>query len=139
MDYLTLKSLHVACVLVHVGGLFANALTLAFLETPRDTARLAALRRLRIWDRFVTGPAMIALWGLGLYMAQTSGQFGAAWLWAKLVLVVALSALHGLLAGTLRRAVADPLRPVHGWIGWTPPFLAASVAVVAILAVAKPF
>ena len=139
MDYLTLKSLHVACALVHVGGVFASALTLAFLETPRDAARIAALRRLRVWDRFVTGPAMIALWGLGIYMAETSDQFGARWLSLKLVLVVTLSALHGLLAGHLRRSVTDPTRPVPGWIGYAPPFLAASVAVVAVLAVSKPF
>jgi len=139
VDYLTLKALHVACVLVHVGGLFATSLTLAFLETPRQAARLAALRRLRVWDRFVTGPTLIALWGLGIYMAEVSGQFGAPWLSIKLVIVVALSALHGLLAGNLRKATADPARQVPGWIGYAPPGLAVSVAAIAVLAVAKPF
>lgn len=40
MDYLTLKAMHVASALVHVGGLFATSLTLAFLETPRDAGEL---------------------------------------------------------------------------------------------------
>ena len=138
MDYLTLKALHVACVLVFVGGLGASAVTLAFLETPRDAARTAALRRQRAWDRFVTSPAMIALWALGLYLAQASGQFAARWLSVKLVIVVALSALHGALAGHLRRATADPARPVPRWLGYAPAAVAASVAAVAVLAVAKP-
>lgn len=139
MVYLTLKALHVACALVHVGGLSAVALTLTFLETPRDAARTAALRRLRIWDRFVTGPTMIALWGLGIYLAVTSGQFGAPWLLIKLVFVVALAALHGGLAGNLRKATADPTRPLPQYLAYTPAFIAVSVATIGALAVAKPF
>lgn len=81
---------------------------------------------------------MIALWGLGVYMAETSGQFGARWLSAKLVLVVVLSALHGALAGNLRKATADPGRPVPPYLRFAPAFVAGSVAIVAILAVAKP-
>ncbi len=138
MDYLTLKALHVACALVHIGGLFATSLTLAYLETPREAARVAALQRLRVWDRFVTGPTMIALWGLGIYMAETTGQFGAAWLSAKLVFVVALAAWHGLLAGRLRKATADPARAPPGWLIHGPAFVAITVAAIAVLGVAKP-
>jgi hypothetical protein len=72
-------------------------------------------------------------------MAQTSGQFGARWLSAKRVFVIALATLHGTLAGNLRRASAGPARPVPRYLGYAPGFIAVSAAAIAIFAVAKPF
>ena len=138
MDYLWLKSLHVACVLLHVGGIFVTSLTLAGLETPRAEARIAALRRLRVWDRWVTSPSMILLWGFGLVMASLTGGFREGWLEVKLVIVAALSGLHGALAGNLRKSAADPARAVPAYLKAAPVVIAISVAAVAFLAVTKP-
>ena len=139
MTYPWLKALHVACVLLFVGGIFATALTLAGLETPRDASRLAALRRLRVWDRYVTGVALVALWGFGIAMAVQAGWFEAPWLSIKLVIVITLSGLHGVLAGNLRKATADPARPVPRYLKYAPALIGVAVAMVAILVVIKPF
>jgi len=138
MAYIYIVAVHVAFGFVFIGGLTATAVTLAFLETPRSSARVEALRRLRLWDRFVTGPSLVAIWALGIYLATVSGQFKAPWLSAKLVFVIALSALHGAIVGNLRRSIADPARPVPGWLAYAPAFIAVSAAAIAILAVAKP-
>jgi len=138
MDYIYIKAVHVAFAMVFVGGLTASALTLAFLETPRAGARLDALRRLRLWDRLVTGPSLVAVWLIGIYLATVSGQFSAPWLSIKLVFVIALSALHGVFARNLRLSLAEPARPAPRWLRYAPAFVAVSVTAIAILAVAKP-
>ncbi len=139
MTYLWLKAFHVACVLLFVGGIFTTALTLSGLETPRDAARMAGLQRLRLWDRYVTGLALLALWGLGIAMAVQADWFAAPWLSVKLVVVIALSGLHGALTGNLRKAAADPARALPRYLRAVPALIAVSVAGVAVLAVAKPF
>ncbi|HWS10730.1 MAG TPA: protoporphyrinogen oxidase HemJ, partial [Xanthobacteraceae bacterium] len=53
--------------------------------------------------RAIINPAMIATWVLGLWLAWLGpdsryGWFASGWLWAKIILVLALSAVHGLLA-----------------------------------------
>jgi putative membrane protein len=53
--------------------------------------------------RGIINPAMIATWVLGLWLAWLGpdsryGWFASGWLWAKIILVLALSAVHGLLA-----------------------------------------
>jgi putative membrane protein len=48
--------------------------------------------------RGIMNPAMVASWALGLWMVYDGGWLSAHWLHLKLLLVVALSVLHGLLA-----------------------------------------
>jgi putative membrane protein len=50
---------------------------------------------------------MVASWVLGLWLAWDGGWFQSPWLQAKLALVVALSAVHGFFAGTVRAFAED--------------------------------
>ncbi|MEA1677457.1 CopD family protein [Nitrospirillum sp. BR 11163] len=103
MPYLWLESLHAAAAVTFVAGLLAAALLLAFLPSA-DALSPAFWRAARAWHRWVTGPAILLVWGLGLTLAVTGGWLpSAGWLWAKLALVTALSGLHGAQAGALRR------------------------------------
>jgi uncharacterized membrane protein len=135
MPYLWLKAVHVAAVLLFIGGLFAQTFALAAAERG-DAATTAPLAR---WDRLVTVPAMLLVWVTGATIAVEAGWFTSPWLWAKLAFVLALTGLHGIQSGKLRR-----LR------GGNPPsgatsvlraagFIAAAVASIAVLVVAKPF
>lgn len=141
MTYLWLKAAHVASVLLFVGGTFAMLLAVAALGTrqageadPAGSLRAAV----RWWDARVTAPAMIATWGLGLWVATSGGWFTSGWLLAKLVLVILLSGLHGVLAGRLRRfdpeALPASARPS--------PLLTAltlvSILCIVVLAIVKP-
>jgi protoporphyrinogen IX oxidase len=127
--YPWLKALHVAAAMAFAGGVLAVAIVLAANEPSR-----AVIDQVRRWDSWVTTPAMLLVWGLGLSLALTGQWFAHAWLQAKLVLVVALSGLHGVQSGRLRRlAKGDEL---------TPPRFAAlalfCIVAIAILATGKP-
>lgn len=134
--------LHVTADIVFVAGLLAAALVLAALST-HDAGQVARERRLvaalRWWHRRVTTPALVLAWGFGLWLALQAGWLHSGWLHVKLALVLVLSALHGVLSGSLRRASADaPAPPPRAWRVLPLLALVASVA-VAWLALLKPF
>jgi putative membrane protein len=135
MDYLWLKALHVTAVLIFIGGLFAQAIGVA-AGAGGGTETVGLVSR---WDQRVTLPAMLTVWLTGALVATSGDWFSNHWLWAKLVFVVVLSGLHGVQSGRLRRlrlgerveSGADSFRAESA--------IAISVAVIAILAVTKPF
>ena len=136
MDPTWLKALHVAAVLVFAGGLLAQSLAVAAASQGGVSPGLLA--RLRLWDLRVTVPALLAVWALGIAAALGSGWFGAGWLSAKLLPVVALTGLHGVQAGALRRVALGAGEP-HRSLAWAPVAVVLSFAAIALLAVAKPF
>lgn len=141
MTYLWLKALHVAAVLAFVGGTLAEAVFLAAL-TPtgmHSTRPYTAVDVVRRWSRWVTTPAMLLAWTLGLTLALRGGWFLSTWLPIKLVFVVLLSGLHGLQSGMLRRMAHDPGRTPSKAQRFNGPFIVAATAVIAVLAVLKPF
>lgn len=98
MLYLLTKSLHILAVIIWISGMVALALGL--LKPAREPLQL-----LNRWDKWVTSPAMLLVWVLGLIMAYWGGWFGATWLWVKLAAVFLLSGAHGMLSGQIRRAL----------------------------------
>ncbi|VWB77629.1 hypothetical protein BLA14095_03570 [Burkholderia lata] len=133
MIYLWLKAVHVVAVVTFVGGLL-------MLSVGVRIANLAVHRAVRRWDRTVTAPALALAWIAGIALALYGHWFGAAWLSVKLVVVVALSALHGILAGTLRRMERDDLVVVPApWLGQAAGAVVAATAIVVGLVVVKPF
>ncbi|CAA9276179.1 MAG: hypothetical protein AVDCRST_MAG27-3424 [uncultured Craurococcus sp.] len=136
MDPIWLKAVHVAAVLVFAGGLLAQSLAVAAAQQGSVSPDLVA--RLRKWDQRVTVPALLAVWALGIAAALDGGWFGAGWLSAKLLLVAALTGLHGVQVGALRRLALGAGRPRHGF-AWAPVAAVLSFTAVALLAVGKPF
>nr|WP_314467019.1 CopD family protein [uncultured Novosphingobium sp.] len=135
MEYIPLKAVHVVVVLIFSGGLFVQAFGIAAGQ--RGGAE--TIRLISRWDQQVTLPAMLTAWLSGAMLASSGGWFSSHWLWAKLGLVVALSGLHGIQSGRLRRLErGDPSAP-----GATPLIrptaIAISVAAIALLVVTKPF
>jgi protoporphyrinogen IX oxidase len=144
VTYLFIKSLHVVAIVTWVGGMIAAILMAASRQVaapaqdrPRDP--LHSLEVVRRWDRYVTTPAMIFAWGLGMTMAVQGGWLGSRWLTIKLVIAVILSALHGLVSGALRRTGFDTPRPVASILRYAAPATIACVAIVSFLVIAKPF
>jgi len=90
--------------------------------------------------RIILTPALIAVWVLGLSMLWLNpGLLGQGWFLTKLVLVVALSGLHGYLVGLGRKIDAgrSPLSAGQMRLLNEVPFI-VMIAVV-VLAVVKPF
>lgn len=142
MILLWLKAFHIAAAITWVGGMLMLSLLLLALRgslgayLPAERQLIAAVRR---WDRRVTTPAMIGVWVLGIGMAQYAGGFGAPWLSLKLVLVLMLSALHGVQSGTLRHLFEHVPRQQPAYLRHAGLLtIAASIGVV-LLAVTKPF
>jgi uncharacterized membrane protein len=142
MLYLWLKAFHIAAAATWIGGLIIAALAVTAAFRPTEASSEGDRRWLntvRGWDRRVTSPAMMIVWGLGLTLGLQGGWFASSWLWAKLVVVVGLSALHGQLSGTLRRAAREAGQPSVAARANAAPAVVAAVAVIAVLAVTKPF
>jgi putative membrane protein len=135
MDYLWLKALHVTAVLIFIGGLFVQAMGVA-VGARGATETVSLISR---WDQRVTLPAMLAVWLTGALVAASGGWFSNHWLWAKLVFVVALTGLHGVQSGRLRKLRRGDGLDASGEPFYVPVAVTLAVAIIAFLAVAKPF
>ena len=140
--YDLLVLLHVSADIVLIVGLLAAAFVLAALSfqnatsLTKDQRMVAGMRGLH---RSATTPALLLAWFCGVWLAVQGGWFHSGWLHVKLVLVLALSALHGLESAALRRACAPaPVTPARAWRAAPPLALGALVAVL-WLALVKPF
>ena len=140
--YDLVRLLHIGADIVFVLGLLAGALVLAAL-TFQAAPDLVGERRLidgmRRWNRVVTGTALVLAWGCGIWLALQAGWLHSGWLQAKLVLVFALSGLHGGLSKGLRLACAPvPALPSRAW-RVTPALALGAIVAVLWLALMKPF
>lgn len=104
-----LKALHVIAVMAWMAGmlylprLFVYHCDAEIGSKQSETFKVMERRLLKA----IINPAMIAAWVLGLALIWQGGWLSAYWLQAKLVLVLALSAIHGLLARWVRDFAAD--------------------------------
>lgn len=132
---------HVAAVVAWiVGSLFVSLFLLSSQpqdgdEAPKERKMLGALRR---WTLWVTTPAMVITWLIGLHLAITFGWFAMNWIWVKVGFALALSALLGVQSAALHRMVKGNLkRPPM--IDLYAPFTVIACAVIVTLVVVKPF
>ena len=140
--YPWLKALHVVAIVAFVGGLLATSLLLAVdnLDEPSLSEKwIVTARAFQWWDRVVTLPALLTVWVLGMSLAVTGEWFQSGWLHAKLVLVVAISALHGVQSSTLRRLASGEQRKASLLAQSAPFLILGMVAGIEILVVVKPF
>lgn len=142
VSYLLIKSLHVATMVAWMGGmvlLSAIHLWLARTQCPRTDRETAVIAAVKRWDGSVTSPAMGLTWLFGIVAAWQGAWFSAPWLHAKLLLVILLSALHGMLSGALRRAAADPDRLPPAFARHAGAIVLVTMLVIVLLVIVKPF
>lgn len=130
MTYLLAKAAHIVSLFVWVAGMAAVALS---LKHPV----LSFMKPLRAYDRAVTTPAMILAWAFGLVLAVRGGWFPQSWLGVKILLVLALSGVHGALTGKLRRATNTTDDPVASG-QWFLPIGLTLVSGIVVLVTLKP-
>jgi protoporphyrinogen IX oxidase len=103
--YPWLKAVHIIFVIFWMAGLFAFPRFLVYhqegLDDPQECARW--VEREHKLRTIILNPAMIAVWVLGLLVAQSIGAWSEGWLHAKLFVVVLVSAYHGWMIGYARR------------------------------------
>jgi protoporphyrinogen IX oxidase len=89
--------------------------------------------------RAIINPAMIVTWGLGLWLAYSGHWFAAPWLHAKLVLVLAMSAVHGMLSRYVKDFAADRNRKSQRFYRIINEIPTVLMVLIVLLVVLKPF
>lgn len=139
--YPWIKAFHIIAVIAWMAGMLY--LPRLFVYHCRAEKGSVQSETFKVMERRLLGaivtPALIATWLLGLALGWMGGWFDSGWLQAKLALVVALTAVHGLLARWVKAFAADRNRHSEKFyriINEVPTIL--MIAIV-ILAVVKPF
>lgn len=136
-NYQLVIALHVTSITFLVGTMFAQDRVLTGTAQQGKDQQKQILQLLRRLELSVTTPALAVAWISGLFLAVSSGYFRSNWLIAKLIFVIALSALHGMQSGQVRRALRDgeTVKPHRG----TGVIIIVSMLLIAILVTMKPF
>jgi protoporphyrinogen IX oxidase len=144
--YEWIKAFHIIAVIAWMAGmlylprLFVYHCAAEKGSVQSETFKVMERRLLRA----IINPAMIATWVFGLWLAWLGpdsryGWFASPWLWAKIALVLALSAVHGLLARWRNDFAADRNRHSQKFyriINEVPTILMILIVFVVVL---KPF
>lgn len=141
MLYLILKSLHIIAVIAWMAGmlylprLFVYHCAAGKGSTQSETFKVMERRLLRA----IINPAMVLTWAMGLSLAWLNGYWLQGWFIAKIVLVVALSAVHGLFSRWRRDFEADRnTRSARFYRFWNEAPTLIMIAIVFIVVI-KPF
>ena len=97
---LWLKAFHVMAVMAWMAGMFyLPRLFVYHVEAVpgSDTARTFEVMEARLLA-IIMNPAMLVVWLTGLVLVWQQGQYMNGWFHGKLLLVVAMSGLHGMMA-----------------------------------------
>lgn len=138
---LWLKAFHVMAVIAWMAGmfylprLFVYHVDAAPGSQTSETFKVMEQRLLSIIMR----PAIAAVWLSGLALVYWGGFWAEAWFHAKFALVLAMSALHGYLAGCVKSFAADAnTRDARFYriLNEAPTLLMAAIV---ILVIVKPF
>ena len=143
--YPWLKAFHIIAVIAWMAGmlylprLFVYHCAAEKGSVQSETFKVMERRLLRA----IINPAMIATWVLGLTLAWLGpdsryGWFAYGWLQAKIALVVALSALHGLFARWVKAFAADANRHSQKFYRIINEVQTLLLIAIVILAVVKP-
>lgn len=139
--YPWIKAVHVIAVISWMAGmlylprLFVYHVAAQPGSVQSETFKVMERRLLRA----IINPAMTVAWAAGLWLAWNGFAFQGGWLHAKIAAVLALSGVHGYLAGAVRRFAEDRNeKPARHWriVNEIPTLL--MIAIV-ILVVVKPF
>jgi protoporphyrinogen IX oxidase len=110
------RAIHIIAVIAWMAGLLMYPRLLVYrLEAAGNPGFEAAMdKAARSLRNVILMPSIVAVWLMGLAMFGSNWQFYIVqpWFWGKILLVVALSGIHGYLIG-LGRKIAAGQRPVE--------------------------
>lgn len=139
-SYAWIKTLHVVFVVAWFAGLFYLPRIFVNLADNRDPAvreRLLAMARKLL--RFMTGLGALAV-VLGMVLLGGYGVGAkAAWMHAKLALVLLLIVYHAYCAVLLHRFAADTQRRSTVWFRWFNEIPVLLLFAIIALVIGKPF
>ena len=139
--YLWLAAFHIIAVISWMAGmLYLPRLFVYHCEADpgsRQSETFKVMERRLL--RAIINPAMIATWGLGLWLAWKGQWFAAPWLHLKLALVLGMTGIHGILSKYVREFAADKRRKSAKFFRILNEVPTVLLILIVILAVVKPF
>jgi protoporphyrinogen IX oxidase len=144
--YQWIKAFHIIAVIAWMAGmLYLPRLFIYHCAAEKGSVQSETFKVMeRRLLRAIINPAMIVTWLLGLWLAwhgpdSRYGWFPSGWLQAKLVLVLALSALHGFFARWVKDFGKDGNRHSQKFYRIINELPTLIMIGIVILAVVKPF
>jgi protoporphyrinogen IX oxidase len=144
--YQWIKAFHIIAVIAWMAGmLYLPRLFIYHCAAEKGSVQSETFKVMeRRLLRAIINPAMIVTWLLGLWLAwhgpdSRYGWFASGWLQAKLVLVLALSALHGFFARWVKDFGKDGNRHSQKFYRIINELPTLIMIGIVILAVVKPF
>ena len=139
--YPWIKALHVISVIAWMAGmLYLPRLFVYHVDAPKGSQQSETFKIMeRRLLKAIINPAMIATWVFGIALAIMGNLWDQHWLWAKLVLVLILSGVHGLFSRWQRDFANDAnTRPAKTYriANEVPTLLMIGIV---ILVIVKPF
>ncbi len=144
--YEWIKAFHIIAVIAWMAGmLYLPRLFVYHCTAEKDSVQSETFKVMeRRLLRGIINPAMILAIALGLWLAwlgpdSRSGWFASGWLLAKIALVLALSAVHGLFARWVKAFAADrnlQSQRFYRFINEVPTVLMIAIVILVVL---KPF
>ena len=144
--YEWLKAFHIIAVIAWMAGMLYLPRLYVYHAGAKPGSELSETFKVmeRRLLRAIINPAMVATWVFGLWLAWLGpdsryGWFASGWLWAKIILVLGLSAVHGLLARWRKDFAQDRNRHSQKFyrvINEVPTILMILIVLVVVL---KPF
>ena len=139
--YLWLKALHVIAVIAWMAGmLYLPRLFVYHCDAPPGSQQSETFKTMeRRLLRFIMTPALLAAWGFGIVLAL-DGQWAAAkWFQTKFMLVLVMTAMHGLFARWASTFADDRNRHTAKFFRIVNEIPTLLLITIVILAVVKPF
>jgi len=141
--YPWIKSLHIVSLVAWMAGLLYLPRLYVYHSTAAAGSDLSETFKVmeRRLQRGIMTPAMIATWVFGLTLAWTPGvvDWRMDWIWAKLVLVLALTGFHVLLAQWRAAFAADRNLRSAGFFRMVNELPTLALIAIVLLVVIKPF
>ena len=144
--YEWVKALHIIAVIAWMAGmLYLPRLFVYHCAAEKGSVQSETFKVMeRRLMRAIINPAMIATFVFGLWLAWLGpdsryGWFASPWLWAKIVLVLALSAVHGLLTRWMKDFAADRNRHSQKFYRIINEVPTVLMILIVFLVVLKPF
>ncbi len=135
------KAFHVIAVIAWMAGLFYLPRLFVYHSVSdvgsqqSETFKVMERRLLRA----IMTPAMVAVWGLGLWLAALTSAWDQGWFSAKMALVILLSGFHGLCARWTREFARDARKQTQRFYRFVNEVPALLMIAIVILAIVKPF
>ena len=139
--YEWLKALHVLAVISWMAGLlYLPRLYVYHADAVKGSDKSETFKIMeRRLLKAIMNPAMIVTWVVGLWLVWQGEWYRSGWMHAKFALVLAMSAVHGILATRLKEFASDAnQKPARYYriLNEVPTLLMIAIVVLVIV---KPF